>query len=172
MNGFTGPTEGDHGVDLPDGPIRSLLALGDEETGAMTEMLMAAADHHGARIEATVYFDRDDLVACPFTIEHPALIDALTTAARVGLGVWLPFPADLGSEVEFLGFVSVAAHLGVPLYTGRCITPWNEQVLPGLATSDTVAVAAVAWRRFLAKAGGELLVTSLCTAIAQSGRAA
>lgn len=172
MTEFTSPDQGGQPPEMPDGPVRTLLALGDEETGGMTEMLTATAEHHRARIDASLYFDHGDLASCQFPIEHPVLVCALTTAARKGLGIWLPFPTDLDSEVAFLGFVSVAAHLGVPLYTGRCITPWSEQVLPGLATSDTVAVGAVSWRRFLAQAGGELLVASLSTALTQSGRAA
>lgn len=153
-------------------PERRLLVLGDQETADMEEMLAVAAHHHRAQIDQSVYFDRDDLASCEFSIEHPAVIDALTTAAKDRLGVWLPFPPDLGGEIPFLGFVSVAAHLGVPLYTGRCVTPWNEQLLPGLATSDTVAVGAVSWRRFLAAASSDLLVSSLCAAITEPGSAA
>lgn len=171
MNGFTSPHQGP--ADAPDPePRRSVLLLGDNETADMREPLTAAATTHGTEIVATAFFEGEELTQAKFPIEHPVVVQALSTAAQQGLGVWLPFPPDFRNEVAFLGFVSVAAHLGVPLYVGRCVTPWNEQVLPGLATSDTLAIAAVSWRRFLAKVGGELLVTSLATAITESGSAA
>ena len=140
---------------------RVAVVLGDTETAEASDMLEHAAAAHGIAVASGHFFYPGAVEEAGSAIAVPAVVGALVTAARNAWGLWIPYPQDLGSAVESVSIIGIAANLGIPMHVSPHAVNWQTQVLPGLATTEVIAAIGIATRAFLAAASGDLLVAEL-----------
>ena len=143
---------------------RPVLLVGDAATIEASGRLVDRARDAGLRISQTASWPVGELDDGGTGLDHPRVVESLLAAARAGVGVWIPFPGDLGNPSRLIGYLAIALGLGIDVFVDGSGRPWQRTLLPGLAMNHVVAVVGVAWMTFIATAGGTLLATSLIQA--------